>query len=59
MMPPCGGCPDRSVGCHGTCEKYQTFNAERELIRAKRAEQAGLFPGVKKNRPKINPKKLR
>lgn len=22
---PCKNCPDRHVGCHGQCEKYQQF----------------------------------
>lgn len=25
---PCFNCPDRHAGCHGKCEKYQTWNAE-------------------------------
>lgn len=24
---PCLDCPDRSIGCHGTCERYKTFRA--------------------------------
>ena len=24
----CFNCPDRHAGCHGKCEKYQTWNAE-------------------------------
>lgn len=22
---PCQDCPDRSIGCHGTCERYKTY----------------------------------
>lgn len=22
---PCYGCPDRTVGCHGRCEKYRVY----------------------------------
>lgn len=24
-MPPCLDCPDRTVGCHATCEKYKKY----------------------------------
>lgn len=27
---PCKGCEERTVGCHGGCEKYQAFHQERE-----------------------------
>lgn len=30
MKPPCKGCPDRAMGCHGKCEEYAAFKAERE-----------------------------
>ena len=29
MNAPCKDCPDREVGCHGTCEKYQLFRKSR------------------------------
>lgn len=40
---PCYKCPDRQVGCHGKCEKYQSWNSEHTEAkeakrRAKRAE---------------------
>lgn len=38
MTCPCKGCTDRAVGCHGSCAKYQAFNAEREKIRAARQQ---------------------
>ena len=25
---PCFNCPDRHAGCHGKCERYQSWNAE-------------------------------
>lgn len=28
----CLNCTDRYIGCHDSCEKYQSFKAERELI---------------------------
>lgn len=30
---PCKDCPDRHVGCHGECERYQEFNRSREAYR--------------------------
>lgn len=26
--PPCHNCTERCVGCHGKCERYQSWNAE-------------------------------
>jgi len=23
--PPCGGCPDRTPGCHDRCERYKAW----------------------------------
>lgn len=28
MKAPCKDCPDRQVGCHGSCEKYAAFQAD-------------------------------
>lgn len=25
VTAPCRGCPDRHLGCHGICEKYQDY----------------------------------
>jgi len=30
---PCGDCTERTVGCHGTCEKYAEFQSEWRKIR--------------------------
>lgn len=27
---PCYKCPDRQVGCHGTCQKYISWTTERQ-----------------------------
>jgi len=27
---PCRGCPDRTVTCHGFCEKYQAWKKEHD-----------------------------
>ena len=31
---PCLNCPDRSATCHGECEKYKMFKAEKEVENA-------------------------
>lgn len=37
---PCKDCNNRTVGCHGSCEKYITakaaYDAEKELLREAR-----------------------
>lgn len=39
MISPCMNCPDRMVGCHGRCERYKAFRAERENEYALRHER--------------------
>lgn len=36
---PCLNCPDRSPTCHGECEKYKQFKAEREVENAERYKE--------------------
>ena len=31
---PCHKCMDRAIGCHGSCEKYKTWDAELERRKA-------------------------
>lgn len=33
MTVPCKDCEDRRAGCHGACQKYQAFAAERSAWR--------------------------
>lgn len=50
---PCHGCPDRTVGCHGTCEAYKAYRAERETIYKQRQMKlisAPDIPSKKKQR---------
>ncbi len=28
--PPCKGCTERVVGCHGSCEKYKTYQMDSQ-----------------------------
>lgn len=41
---PCKDCPDRTVGCHGECEKYKAYKRANE---AHKQEQRGLRAGSK------------
>lgn len=34
MTPPCKGCKDRAVGCHGSCARYRQFKADLEAAKA-------------------------
>lgn len=43
MLNPCHGCPDRTAGCHGHCEKYQAFVEDREKVRNARADKLSLY----------------
>ena len=38
MTAPCHGCAERREGCHGGCERYQAYRAEREEIYRERRE---------------------
>ena len=29
---PCRDCPNRKIGCHGKCEKYQGWNKEHSQL---------------------------
>lgn len=35
---PCCGCTERTVGCHGSCECYQQFAAQRQSEREARSK---------------------
>ena len=39
MKNNCLNCEKRYLGCHGSCESYLKFKAERELIRKNRIKQ--------------------
>ena len=47
LRAPCKDCPDRHPECHGRCEKYLAFRAERDKYNeARRIEkQIGLMRG--------------
>lgn len=64
-VSPCYECPDRTLGCHGTCEKYNNFKDERiELgnqIKKKagteRSADAVIINGIQKRRNKASGRK--
>ena len=40
VTPPCmPDCPDRAVGCHGTCERYRAFRGQVDEINARRLRE--------------------
>ena len=39
LKAPCHKCEDRHVGCHGSCERYKAYDAQQDIIRAKRLER--------------------
>ena len=42
MTAPCLNCPQRHLGCHGGCDKYQAYDKERQLIRKNRGAEMFL-----------------
>ena len=49
MNPPCKDCPNRHPGCHGSCEKYQTWRKEWEQLKERERQRKGVY------RPPKNP----
>ena len=52
LMPhtkaPCQDCPDRTVGCHGTCEKFAEYKSKRDKLRfelQKKKQEAEIVDG--------------
>ena len=39
IVPPCGGCPRRAVGCHGSCEAYREYAEALDAARAVKEEK--------------------
>ena len=33
VIAPCKDCKDRELGCHGKCERYQSWANDRERVR--------------------------
>ena len=39
LTAPCKDCTDRSVGCHGKCEKYQAYRVKVDEMYMLRVEK--------------------
>lgn len=46
---PCQGCPNRSLGCHGKCKRYQAYETNRKKYNEKiHAERCSEVTGYKR-----------
>lgn len=48
MIAPCKDCPDRVLGCHSECAKYQEFNAWVSQKRASRMYADCMHAGLER-----------
>jgi hypothetical protein len=55
----CKDCPDRSLGCHGTCEKYIQEKAKTEALKHKIALEREIFIFAKDRRLEYGAKRLK
>lgn len=53
MHAPCKDCPEREIGCHARCEKYQ------EYVKAKAAAKAREKADKAFTRSELSPGKVR
>lgn len=50
-ISPCHGCPNRAVGCHGQCERYEAYLGEIDKTRDTRKKYSEFYAMmVTKNR---------
>lgn len=40
---PCCGCQERTVGCHGACERYKAWNGKRQAERQERIRRTSIL----------------
>ena len=52
MSFTCKGCPDRTPGCHGTCEKYQKEKREHDALKAKWNAENAIRCGLEEQKYK-------
>lgn len=47
IVAPCRGCTDRELGCHGICEKYESYKKAlgNERTNAYKAELGNVYYG--------------
>ena len=46
MNCPCKGCHDRTVTCHGVCEKFAEWKSVQAEAQARRQEEKEKLPGI-------------
>lgn len=62
IRPPCKDCPNRVLGCHDTCPKFQAYKEQRQRIyedRLKTVEAKEAQWQVGKRIAKMHEQKLR
>lgn len=45
---PCMECKERYFGCHGKCEKYQSFRKERDMLNDKKVKRQDILYSTQK-----------
>ena len=40
---PCCGCQERTVGCHGTCERYKAWDGKRQAEKLERFRRTSIL----------------
>ena len=53
MKAPCHDCPDRHPHCHGICERYRKYRAERDKIIEKRYREQAVISALMRKMVKI------
>ena len=59
MMPPCKDCAERSMYCHGNCEKYSIYAAAMEEARKKRNLDSEAFTAAYLGRIRIKKARMK
>jgi len=44
MIHVCRDCPDRTVGCHASCERYLRARAKQDLVNLCRMKEEQKYP---------------
>lgn len=42
LKAPCLNCENRFLGCHSSCNNYQSFRKQLDIINTKRQERIGV-----------------
>lgn len=56
---PCKDCPDREIGCHGKCERYQEYATKRAAFLEERRKTMNAISATWANVHRIQDKKLK